>query len=79
MNYGLHNLGNSKVIVHKKNCFGFITYNGIEDFSTNLKHAIFSRVMTLGNKKFEKYEICDGLYDSLLCVIEVKINSNFIA
>jgi hypothetical protein len=34
--------------------------------------------MTLGNKKFEKYEICDGLYNSLLCVIEVKINSNFI-
>jgi len=34
--------------------------------------------MTLGNKKFGKYEICDGLYNSLLCVIKVKKKKKFI-
>jgi hypothetical protein len=78
MKYGLGNLGNPKVIVHYFIFFAFIIYNGIEDFSTNLRHAMISRVMTLRNKKFEKYEICVGLYNSLLCVIQLKINSNFI-
>jgi hypothetical protein len=61
----------------KKKCNGFITYNGIEGFSTNLRHAIVSRVMTLRSKKFGNYEICDGLYSSLLYVIKIlKIQSS---
>jgi len=34
--------------------------------------------MILRNKSFEKYEVCDGLYNSLLCVIKVKENSTSI-
>jgi hypothetical protein len=55
------NLGNSEFIIHKKKCYGLITYNGIEDFSMILGHVIVSRVMTLRSKKSGKYEVCDGL------------------
>ncbi len=41
-------------------------------------HVIISKVMILRNKKFGKYEVCDGLYNSLLCVIKVKENSTSI-
>ncbi len=34
--------------------------NGIEDFLTILGHDVVSRVITLRNKKFGKYEVCDG-------------------
>jgi hypothetical protein len=37
-----------------------------------LGHVIVSRVMTLRSKKFGKYEVCDGLYNFLLCVINAK-------
>jgi hypothetical protein len=37
-----------------------------------LGHVIVSRVMTLRSKKFGKYEVCDGLHNSLLCVINTK-------
>ncbi len=73
MKYGLYNPGNYKVIIHKKKCCWLITYNGIEYFPTILGHPIVSRVMTFRNKKFGKYEICDGFYNSLLCVI-LKVN-----
>jgi hypothetical protein len=43
-----------------------------------LGHVIISKVMILRNKKFGKYEVCDGLYNSLLCVIKVKENSTSI-
>ncbi len=69
MKNGLCNLGNSRAIIHKKKFCGLITYNGIEYFPTILGHPIVSRVMTFNSKKFGKYEICDGLYNSLLCVI----------
>ncbi len=46
-------------------------YNEIEDFFKNLKHVVVSRVITLRNKKLEKYEICDELYNSLLSVTKV--------
>ncbi len=39
---------------------------------TILGHALISKVMTLRNKKFGEYEICDGSYNFLLCVIKVK-------
>jgi hypothetical protein len=39
---------------------------------TILGHALTSKVMTLRNKKFGKYEICDGSYNFLFCVIKVK-------
>jgi hypothetical protein len=71
MKYGLCNLGNSEVTIHKKKCYGFIIYNEIEDFFKNLKHVMVSRVITLRNKKLEKYEICDELYNSLLSVTKV--------
>ncbi len=35
-------------------------------------HVIVLRVMTLKSKKFGKYEVCDGLYSFLSCVIKVK-------
>jgi hypothetical protein len=78
MKYGLCNLSNSKVTIHKKPCYGLIIYNEIEDFFTILKHVLVSRVITLKNKKLEKYEICDELYNSLLCVIKIKRISKFI-
>jgi len=71
MKYGLCNLGNSKVIIHIKKIMDSLLIN----FSTILGHAIISNVMILRNKKFGKYEVCDGLYNSLLCVIKVKENS----
>jgi hypothetical protein len=49
-----------------KICHGFIICNGIEDFPTILKHVIVLRVMTFMKKKFGKYEVCDGLHNSLL-------------
>jgi hypothetical protein len=42
MKYGLYNLGNFKVMIHKKKCYGIITYNGIENFSTILGHVIIT-------------------------------------
>ncbi len=33
---------------------------------------LVSRVMTFRSKGFEKYEICDGLNNYLLCVIKSK-------
>jgi hypothetical protein len=72
MKYGLCNLGNYGVTIHKKKCYGLIIYNEIEDFFTILKHVIISRVITFRNKKLEKYEICDELYNSLQCIIKVK-------
>jgi hypothetical protein len=42
----------------------------------NSETFIVSRVRTFKSNFFEIYEICDGLYNSLLCVIKVKI-SNF--
>jgi len=36
-----------------------------------------SRVMTLRSNKFGKYEVSDGLYNSLLCVIKVKKKFKF--
>ncbi len=71
MKYGLCNLSNSEVTIHKKKCYGLIIYNEIEDFFTILKHVIVLRVVTFRNKKLEKHEICDELYNSLLCVIKV--------
>ncbi len=53
-----------------------ITYDGIEDFSTILGHVIVSKVMTFKSNFFEKYAVCDGLYNSLLCVIKVKQNQS---
>jgi hypothetical protein len=55
MKYKLRNLGNSRVTIHKKKYYGLI-FNEIEDFFTILKHVIVSRVITLKNKKLEKYE-----------------------
>jgi len=69
MKYGLYNLGNFEVMVHKKKCYEFITHNDIEEFSIILEHVIVSRVMALRNKKFGKFEVCDEFYNSLLCVI----------
>jgi hypothetical protein len=43
-----------------------------------LGHAIISKVMILMNTFFGKYEVFDGLYNSLLCVIKVKENSTSI-
>jgi hypothetical protein len=71
MKYGLCNLGNSHVIVHKRKVLWAITYNGIEDFSTILGHVIVSKVMTSKSNFFEKYKVCDEPYNSLLCVIKV--------
>jgi hypothetical protein len=69
MKYELYNLGNFKVMVHKKRRYGFITHNDIEELSTILGHVIVSRVMALRSKRFGKFEVCDGFYNSLLCVI----------
>jgi hypothetical protein len=55
MKYRLRNLGNSRVTIHKKKYYGLI-FNEIEIFLTILKHVIVSRVITLKNKKLEKYE-----------------------
>jgi hypothetical protein len=46
-----------------KKCYGLITYNGIEYFSTILGHVIISRVKS---KKFGKSEVCDRFCNSLL-------------
>jgi hypothetical protein len=73
MKYGLYNLGNFKVMVHKKKCYGFITLNDIEELSTILGHVIISRVMALRSKRFGKFKVCDGFYNSLLCIIKIKI------
>jgi hypothetical protein len=68
MKYGFCNLSNLKVTIQKKRCYGLIIYNGIKDF----EHAIVSRVITIRNKKFKKYEECCELYNTLLCVIKVQ-------
>jgi hypothetical protein len=60
MKYELYNLGNFKVMVHRKKCYGFITHNVIEELSTILGHVIVSRVMALKSKKLGKFEVCDG-------------------
>jgi len=39
-----------------------------------LGHAKVSRIMTLKSKRFRKYEVCDGLYKFLSCVINVLKN-----
>jgi hypothetical protein len=72
MKSGLCNLGNSHVIVPKRKVLWTITYNGIEDFSTILGHVTVSKVITFKINFFEKYKVCDELYNSLLCVIKVK-------
>jgi len=72
MKSGLCNLGNSHVIVPKRKVLWTITYNGIKDFSTILGHVTVSKVMTFKINFFEKYKVCDELYNSLLCVIKVK-------
>jgi len=59
MKYGLYNLGNFKVMVHKKKCYGFITHNVIEKLPTILGHVIVSRVMALRSKRFGNFEVCD--------------------
>jgi hypothetical protein len=41
------------------------------NFFTILGHVIVSRVMTFRSKKFGKYVVCDGLYNSILCVIKI--------
>jgi hypothetical protein len=46
INYGICNLGNSKVINNLRN-YKFIIYDEIEDFSIILRHGIISRVVTL--------------------------------
>jgi hypothetical protein len=38
-----------------------IPCNGIEKIPTILGHNVISRVITFRNKKFGKYEVCDGL------------------
>jgi len=40
-------------------------------FSTILGHASF-KGYDIWSKKIEKYEICDGFYNYLLCVIKSK-------
>jgi hypothetical protein len=40
-------------------------------FSTILEHAILSKVITLKIRKLGKIEVCDGLYNYLLCLIKV--------
>jgi hypothetical protein len=47
-------------------------------FFINLGHVIFSKVMTLEIKVFEKIEVYDGLYNCLLCVITIQVFSKFI-
>jgi hypothetical protein len=47
---------------------------GIEYFPIVLGHDVVSRVITFGKKKFGKYELFEGLLNSSLCVIKVKIN-----
>jgi hypothetical protein len=76
MKYGLYNLGNFEVMVHKKKCYGFITHNDIEEFSTILGHVKVSRVMAHRRKTVGKFEVCDGFYNSLLCVIKSKIKNS---
>jgi len=78
MKYELYNLGNFEVMVHKKKCYGFIPHNDIEELSTILGHVIVSRVMALRSKRFGKFEVCDGFYNSLLCVIIFKKKSKSI-
>jgi hypothetical protein len=58
-------------MVHQKKRYGFITHNDIEEVSTILGHVTISRVMALKSKKFRNLEICDGFYNSLLCVIYI--------
>jgi hypothetical protein len=65
----LCNRGNSKAIFHETS-YGH-THNGIEDFPTILEHVIVPSFMTLRSKMFRKYEVHDGLYHFLLCVIKV--------
>jgi len=64
MKYGLYNVGNFGVRVHKKMCYGFNTHNYIKELSTILGHVIVSRVMALRSKNFGKFEGCDGFYNS---------------
>ncbi len=37
-----------------------------------MEHDIVSKITTLRKKKFGKYEICDGFYNSLLSIIKIK-------
>jgi hypothetical protein len=52
------------------------THNGIEDFPTILEHVIVPTFMTLRSKMFRKFEVHDGLYNFLLCVIKVTFFQN---
>jgi hypothetical protein len=79
MKYGLYNVGNFEVMVHKNFCYGFITHNDIEEISTILGHVIVLKVMALRSKRFGKFEVSDGFYNSLLCVINLKKKSKSIA
>jgi hypothetical protein len=42
----------------------------LKSFFIILKYVIFSRVMISKKKKFEKVEVCDGLYNYLLFAIK---------
>jgi hypothetical protein len=61
MEYIFYNLTNYGVTIHKKNCYEFITYNGIEKNSKILGHALIPKAMTFKGKTFEEYEVHDGL------------------
>ncbi len=61
MKYIFCNLTNYGVAIHKKKCYGFIAYNGIERKSKILRHALIPKAMIFKSKKFEEYEVHYGL------------------
>jgi hypothetical protein len=78
MKDGLCNKGNSWVIVHKKNVISTLLIRKLKIFCTNLEHVILSKVMTIEIKVFGKFEVYDGLYNCLLCVVIVQCFSKSI-
>ncbi len=68
MKYEVCNLGNFKVTIQRKNVMDSLFIMEL-NFFHNFGTCYSFKGYALKSKKFGKYEVCDGLYNSLLGAI----------
>jgi hypothetical protein len=68
MNFAIQAIPKTYTI--KQMCYVFILVMELKTFFIILDYVIFSRVMISKINFFEEAEVCDGLYNYLLCTIK---------